>query len=119
VQKNNLAWRLDGFLIFLCAGSPAPQALSDFWTALPNASWSDDGKVMTLVVGTHFLGHEGLSNQLYRRDCYPDLQQDVSELFAQEDSTGRKKNRAVALIGNPGEKGTHFQFLKRDLGYVL
>ncbi|GAQ93517.1 hypothetical protein KFL_016040010 [Klebsormidium nitens] len=67
---------------------------------------------MTLVDGTHFLGHEGLSNRLYRRDCYPDLQQNVSELFAQEDSTGRKKNRAVAIIGNPG-------IGKSMLGYLL
>jgi hypothetical protein len=74
--------------------------------ALPNATWSDDGKVMTLADGTNFLGHARLDNQLYIRDCYPALQKDVSELFAQEDSKGRKKNGAVAIIGNPGEKRT-------------
>jgi hypothetical protein len=80
--------------------------LSDFWAALPHAAWSDDGKVLTLANGTNFLGKEALGSQLYLRDCYPDLQQHIFELFAQKDRKGRRKNRAVAVIGNPGEKRT-------------
>lgn len=61
---------------------------------------------MTLAEGTSFLGHEGLSNTLYLRDCYPGLHKELNELFEEEDShRKRKKNRAVAIIGNPGEKG--------------
>jgi hypothetical protein len=90
---------------FLCyAFSIPPQELSDFWTALPNATWSDDEDVMTLAEGTSFFGHAGLGNQLYLRDCYPALQEGVRDMFAQVDSHGRRKNKAVAIIGNPGEK---------------
>jgi hypothetical protein len=93
-----------------------PQVLSDFWAALPHAAWSDDGKVLTLAKGTNFLGKAKLGSQLYLRACYPSLQREVSELFAQEDSKGKKKNGAVAIIGNPGEKKAHVFVSEKGFG---
>eukprot|EP00243_Klebsormidium_subtile_P007518 TRINITY_DN334_c0_g2_i7.p1 TRINITY_DN334_c0_g2~~TRINITY_DN334_c0_g2_i7.p1 ORF type:complete len:819 (-),score=169.67 TRINITY_DN334_c0_g2_i7:435-2891(-) len=89
----------------------APQELVDFWRALPDAAWSDDRKVMTLADGTSFLGHEGLGNKLYLRDCYPALQKEVQDLFAEEDGHQRKKNRAVVIIGIPGIGKSLFGYL--------
>jgi hypothetical protein len=81
-----------------------PQALSDFWLALPRATWSHVERVLSLADGTFFLGQQKLGNKLYRRDCYKGLEEEVEQIFAQKDSAGEMVNQAVAIIGNPGQQ---------------
>jgi hypothetical protein len=68
-----------------------------FWKHLPQATWTNDGKVLQLAEGTHFLGREEYSDKLMLRDCYSDFESMIDDHFA---GTGK----GFAVIGNPGKE---------------
>ncbi|GAQ91775.1 hypothetical protein KFL_008520010 [Klebsormidium nitens] len=74
----------------------APQGLSNFWKALPRATWSDDGKLMTLAEGTSFMGYEKFGDKMFIRESYHGMDQELKRVFIQDDGI------AVVLVGNPG-----------------
>jgi hypothetical protein len=61
-------------------------------------------KVMRLADGMTFLGQPNLSNKLYRRGRYTGLKREMEQIFVPKDSAGETVNRAVAIIGNPGQQ---------------
>jgi hypothetical protein len=76
---------------------PAEESVCKYWQHLPEATWSDDGKVLQLVQGTHFMGEEEFGNQLMLRACYSDFEDMLKEHF-------RRCGKGFAVIGNPGEQ---------------
>jgi hypothetical protein len=67
-----------------------------FWKHLRQATWSDDGRVLQLAEGTHFLGVEEYGDKIMLRDCYSDFEGMINDHFA---DTGK----GFAVIGNPGK----------------
>jgi hypothetical protein len=74
----------------------AATSLCLFWKHLPQATWSNDGKVLQLAEGTHFLGREEYGDKLMLRDCYSDFETMINEHFA-------RSGKGFAVIGNPGK----------------
>lgn len=79
-----------------CVGTYDPlRKIHEFWSVLPNATVSDDGRILTLVQDAYFLGSERFRNKLLVRDCYLGLLSSIQDHFEQG-------GQGVAIIGNPG-----------------
>jgi hypothetical protein len=69
--------------------------MQEFWQHLPEAMWSDDGKILQLAAETSFLGMTEYGDKLMQRACYADFQ---GMLQQHHDSGGK----GFAVIGNSG-----------------
>ena len=70
--------------------------MQEFWQQLPNATWSDDGKILQLAAGTSFLGMPKFGDKLMQRTCYADFQ----TMLQQHLESG---GEGFAVIGNSGK----------------
>ena len=74
----------------------AGKRVQDFWSELPKATISDDGKILSLVNNTFFLGSMDYGDKLLIRKCYFGLLDTIRSHF-------QENCRGVVIIGNPGK----------------
>ncbi len=81
--------------IFRAGRVYAGRAVQDFWRALPNAIFSHDHKVLSLVDSTTFLGTPSFGDKLLVRECYHGLQRAMGQHFGEG-------GQGLVVVGNPG-----------------
>lgn len=64
------------------AGATASVPVTEFWNALPHASYDPKDRILRLPAGICWLALVGDDSGLYVRKCYEDLWNIIKDLFA-------------------------------------